>query len=63
MNSKIYFTITSIIFLIIALLHLLRIIYGIEAVFDGWNAPMYFSWIGFIVGGILSYLGFKLLKV
>lgn len=63
MNQKKYFTITAIIFLIIALLHLFRIIYGIEAVFGGWNVPLYFSWIGFIVAGFLSFSGFKLLKM
>lgn len=63
MNSKIYFKVTAIIFLIIALLHLFRIIYGIEAIFGGWNVPLHFSWIGFVVASFLSYFGFKLLKM
>jgi hypothetical protein len=50
----------SVIFALVALLHLLRIYIGWPIVIGSWTAPMWVSWIGLVVGGGLSYFGLSL---
>ncbi|MBI2100003.1 MAG: hypothetical protein HYT48_01535 [Candidatus Vogelbacteria bacterium] len=59
MNHKTYFKTAGIIFLAIALMHLLRLVYGWEAVIGGTIVPVWASWVALIIG---AYLGFKGLK-
>jgi hypothetical protein len=60
MNQRSFSLVAGIIFIIIALLHLLRIIYGWEAVIGGWVVPKWISWVALAVAG---YLGFEGLRV
>ncbi len=60
MDKKIYFSTTAAIFLIIAVLHILRILLGWEAVIGGWTVPFWLSWAAIILAGYLSLVGFKL---
>ena len=46
----------SIVFAIVALAHLLRLLFGSEIVIAGWVAPMWISWVGLIVPGLLSLM-------
>ena len=48
------------IFALVALLHLLRIYMGWPIVIGSWTAPIWVSWIGFVVAGGLSYFGLSL---
>ncbi len=48
--------IVAAIFLLIAVLHLFRIIYNIPAQFGSWQVPMEASWIAMIVAGILAVI-------
>ena len=57
MNTKTYSLVTGVIFLIIAVMHALRIVYGWEAMIGGWAVPIWFSWIGVLLAGFLSYTG------
>lgn len=59
MNQKIYNTVTGIVFLIIALLHLVRGVIGWPASIAGWNVPIWLSWIAVIVTGYLAYQGLR----
>ena len=60
MNQKSFSTVTLIVFLLIALLHALRLIYGWNAVIAGWEVPMWLSGLSVIVSGYLAYSAFKL---
>ncbi|MBC8346211.1 MAG: hypothetical protein ISR82_05285 [Candidatus Marinimicrobia bacterium] len=60
MNTSTYTTITGIVFTIVALLHLLRIVSSESVLIDGWQLPMTFNWVGFIITGFLAYHGFRL---
>lgn len=60
MKQKDYLKIVSIVFLIVAAIHLLRIISGWELVIDGNMIPMWASWIGVVFAGWLSYKAHKL---
>jgi hypothetical protein len=61
MNKKTYFLISSVVFAIVAIIHLLRIINQFPVVVGTWVIPMAGSVIGLIVAGILSYCGFTLM--
>lgn len=60
MHQKTYFTLTGLIFLIIAVLHLFRLAYGWEAQIGGWDVPMWLSVVAFLLSGFLSYSAFRL---
>jgi hypothetical protein len=60
MSRRAYLLITAIIFSLIALLHLVRIIFGWSATLGSWNVPMWLSWVALIVTGALAYFGFSL---
>jgi hypothetical protein len=60
MNQRSFFLVAGIIFTIIALLHLLRIIYGWNPVIEGWTVPKWISWVALIVAGYLGYEGLRL---
>ena len=62
MNHKTYFKVTSLIFLIIAVLHLLRAVYGWEAVINGYTIPVWASWVAVLVAGFLAFRGYQISK-
>jgi len=43
---------------VVAVLHLLRLVLGLDIVIAGWNAPLWLSGIGAIVTAYLSYASF-----
>ena len=60
MNRRSYCVITGIIFVAIALVHLLRIFYGWRVVVGASTIPDWISWIALVVAGYLGYEGLKL---
>ena len=62
MNQKTYFAVTTLIFVIIAVLHLTRIFTGWEASMGGWTVPRWVSWVAFVGSSLLAYSGFNLNK-
>ena len=62
MSLKIYLKTAGTIFLIIAVLHLLRLVLGWNAVFEGWSVPLWLSAVALVVAGYLAYEGFRLSK-
>ena len=58
MNRKTYVTLTATLFVVVALMHLLRIIFGWQAEISGLNIPFWVSWLGVLVAGALAHLGF-----
>ncbi len=62
MNQKTYSLVTAIIFLLISVLHVLRIVYGWSAVIGGWSVPTWVSWVALLVAAFLVYQGFRLAK-
>lgn len=59
MSRKLFCTIGGILFLLIALGHLLRIIFGWAANVAGLTVPMWASWVAFIVTGFLAFAGLR----
>ena len=62
MSQKTYLKTAGVVFLIIAVLHLLRLVLGWSAVFEGWNVPQWLSAGALVVAGYLAYEGFRLSK-
>jgi len=60
MSRKSYCAVTGIIFLVIAFLHLHRIIFGWSPVVESWAVPMWLSWVALVVAGWLGYEGLGL---
>jgi hypothetical protein len=58
MNRKTYMTLTATLFLVMGILHLLRIIFGWQAEIGGWSIPFWASWLALPVTGALAYFGF-----
>ena len=62
MSQRSFPLITGAIFALIALLHLLRIVFGWEAIIGGWVLPAGVSWVALLAAGYLAYEGFRLGK-
>jgi hypothetical protein len=62
MSQKTYLKTAGAIFLIIAVLHLLRLVLGWSTVFEGWSVPQWPSAVALVVAGYLAYEGFRLSK-
>jgi hypothetical protein len=59
MNRNTYLTVTATLFLVMAIVHLLRIILGWQAEIGGLNIPIWASWLAVLVCGALAYFGFR----
>jgi hypothetical protein len=53
---KPFSTIAAVVFALVALVHLLRLVYGWEVTLAGWVVPLWLSVVGLIVAGGLSAL-------
>jgi hypothetical protein len=58
MQQKTYNTITAVLFLVMALLHLLRIVFAWPAEIGSLAIPMWASWLALVVTAALAYCGF-----
>ena len=59
MDQRTYNIVTAAVFLIVALLHLLRAIAGWPARIGGLDIPLWASWVAIVVAGGLAYSGFR----
>ena len=62
MSNANYISVTMVIFLLIALLHITRIASGWDASIGGWMVPEWASYAAIIIAGFLAYSGFTLNK-
>jgi len=60
MTSKMFGLVAGIIFLIVALGHLLRLVLRLQVVLGSYPLPLWVSWVGLLVAGFLAYQGFRL---
>ena len=60
MDQRTYNIVTAALLLIVAALHLLRIIFGWPAQIGGLAIPLWASWLALVVAGGLAYCGFRL---
>ena len=62
MRHKNYCLISGILFGLVALAHLLRVVYGMPVLVADYDVPMVFSWLGFIVPASLAAWAFRLMR-
>lgn len=62
MGQKSFSTTVGVVFALIALLHLVRALYGWEAVIGGWAMPFWASWVALVVSLYLAYTAFSLAR-
>jgi len=60
MGHKKYCMASGALFSLVALAHLLRIIYGMSVLVDEYTVPMFASWLGFVVPAGLAFWAFRL---
>lgn len=60
MKQKNYLQVSGLIFTAVALMHVLRLVFGWQVTFDAWSVPVWASVIGAAVAGYLAYSAFKL---
>lgn len=56
-RTKRYYTVVSIIFLVVALLHFMRAVNGWELVLNGYVIPVWISWVVVVLLGYLTVRG------
>ncbi|MDH3546990.1 MAG: hypothetical protein OEN22_07805 [Gammaproteobacteria bacterium] len=59
MGHKAYCIVSGLFFALVALAHLLRIVYGMSVQVDEYMVPMSASWIAMIVPGALALWAFR----
>lgn len=60
MGLRDYCVVSGILFLLVALAHLLRIVFGVPVQVDEFDVPMLVSWVGLIVPAGLAFWAFRL---
>ena len=55
-----YGLVSGVLFGLVAIAHLLRIVYGLPVLVDDYAVPMAFSWAGFVVPAALAAWAFRL---
>lgn len=59
---KPYIITSSVIFALVALLHLVRLFEQWDVTIGGWKAPIWVSVVGLLVAGFLSVAGFRVFQ-
>lgn len=62
MSQRTFSLVAGVVFGLIALGHVLRIIFRWSIVIQGFSVPMWASWLAVVVIGYLAYEGFRLAK-
>jgi hypothetical protein len=57
-DQRTYNIVTATLFLIVAVLHLLRVVFGWPARIGGLDIPLWASWPALVIAGVLAYFGF-----
>jgi hypothetical protein len=60
MNRKTFSLVAGLIFLLVAVMHVLRLALGWHVVLAGWTIPMWISWVALLIAGFLAYEGLRL---
>ena len=60
MEYKNYCVVSGVLFSLVAIAHLLRIVYGMSIQVDEYLVPMFVSWIGLLVQAGLAFWSFRI---
>jgi hypothetical protein len=62
MKYRKYCTVSGLLFSLVALAHLLRLIYDMSVQIEGFAVPMIASWIGFVIPACLAFWAFRIVR-
>ena len=62
MGHKNYCVVSGVLFLLVALAHMLRIVNGMSIQIDDFSVPMLASWIGMVVPAGLAFWAFRITR-
>jgi hypothetical protein len=62
MNYSKYCIASGVLFSLVALAHLLRLIYDMSVQIEGFAVPMLASWIGFVIPACLAIWAFRIVR-
>ena len=62
MSHRSYIVVSGTLFCIVAIAHLLRILYQLPMVVEDYSVPMFFSWVGLIVPALLAVWAYGLAR-
>ncbi len=62
MSQRTFSLVAGMVFGLIALAHVLRIVFGWSLTIQDFSVPMWASWIAIVVMGYLAYEGFRLAR-
>jgi hypothetical protein len=57
-----YALVSGVVFFLIALVHLLRLVFQWDMITNGWYVPAWVSVVAVLVAGYLSFRGFRLVE-
>lgn len=60
MSMKAFLRVSGLIFLLVAVIHLLRLVFKWEVILAGWPVPVWLSAVAFVIAAALAYEGFRL---
>jgi len=60
MSQKTFSRVAGLIFLLIAVMHALRLAFRWEVVLNGWSVPMWVSAVAIVIAAYLAFEGLKL---
>ena len=60
MDQKSFSLVAGLVFLLVAVMHALRLALGWHVTFGGWTLPMWVSWVALVITGFLAYQGLRL---
>ena len=60
MGHRNYCVVSGVLFSLVALAHLLRIIYGMSIQVEEYDVPMFVSWMGLILPAVLAFWAFRI---
>lgn len=60
MSQKAFNTLVGVVFVVIAVLHLARLVFRWDAVIGGWGLPMWVSALALVLSGYLAVSAFQL---
>ncbi len=59
MGRNEYCTVSGVVFVLVALAHLLRVVAGMSVQIDDYVVPMYISWVAFVLAAALAAWAFR----
>ncbi len=63
MDQRTFSLVAGLVFLQIALIHVLRLAFKWEVVLNGWSVPMWVSAVALVIAGYLAYEGLRLSRI